>query len=495
MSVYSLFRFRWGRQWRNGGTRLLLKSLAWGLVAAYVGLFVGWIGLVFPETVAGSEVQRAPVRLLHDHLLSVFAGLLVVRGGLQRFIEWDWRPVLGLPVARSTLVWALQGEAAVSLLNLLPLVGIAALAQSTIAPGASLLGTAFWIAGTLLAVAATHFIHVGLRAAWVRREWGTVLGTSAVVVGLIGGDVYGVTAIRDTSAWLFGGAQRGHPGALLVLLAVTVGTAGASTAALRRYSYDWIEGGAGAEQTRRLSLGVRGWGPLSALVALEGTLILRNRGPREQLLAGGAVMVVLVGLMVTEGIPEFLLGMAPFMLGLLPSVGYGQFAFAWHGGHFDGLLARAAPTKIVRATLIVLGGLAVGPLLLATPVVSWEDPFFALPMAAFALYHAGVTGPVVVWTGVLWNRRRVNPAQSRFGLSGGSVRIIVLMALLSVPPALFAVFGGLNAVFVGVAGLGGLGLGTTSLWLPRLEAVLHHRRHTMLRGFRRGGLSPNEWYW
>lgn len=275
MSMYSLCRFWWWRQWRNGGTRLLLKSLAWGLVAAYVGLFVGWIGLVFPETVAGSEVQRAPIRLLHDHLLSVFAGLLVVRGVLQRFIERDWRPVLGL----------------------------------------------------------------------------------------------------------------------------------------------------------------------------------------------------------------------------LPSVGYGQFAFAWHGGHFDGLLARASPTKIVRATLIVLGGLAVGPLLLATPVVSWEDPFFALPMAAFALYHAGVTCPVVVWTGVLWNRRRVNPVQSRFSFSGGSVRIIVLMALLSVPPALFAVFGGLNAVLVGVAGLGGLGLGAASLWLPRLGAVLHHRRHAMLRGFRRGGLSPSEWYW
>jgi hypothetical protein len=48
---------------------------------------------------------------------------------------------------------------------------------------------------------------------------------------------------------------------------------------------------------------------------------------------------------------------------------------------------------------------------------------------------------------------------------------------------------------VGVAGLGGLGLATVSLWLPRLEAALRHRRHAMLRGFRGGWLSPHEWHW
>ena len=284
-------------------------------------------------------------------------------------------------------------------------------------------------------------------------------------------------------AWLFGGPQRGRVGPLLLLLATAVGLGVASTAALRRYTYDWIEGASQPERSRRLTLNVRGWGRLSALVVLKGKLMLRNRGPREQLLAGGVVTAFLVGMIFKSALPVFTLGLAPVTVGLLLPITYGQFAFAWHGGHFDGLLAHEPPGRLVRATLLVLGGLAVGPLALALLVVVWSDPFFAIQMAAFALYHTGVTCPLLVWTGILWNRRWVNPEQSRFTFSGGSVRGMVLMELLSVPPAMFAALGGIPAVLAGVASLGGLGLATVSLWLPRLETALRRRRHAMLRGF------------
>jgi hypothetical protein len=187
--------------------------------------------------------------------------------------------------------------------------------------------------------------------------------------------------------------------------------------------------------------------------------------------------------------------MAPFMLGLLLPVTYGQFAFAWHGKHFDGLLSRTSPRRLVQATLVVLMGLAVGPPVLAMPVVGWVDPFLAVPVVAFALYHAGVSVPVVVWAGVLGNRTWVNPEQSRFAVSGGSMRAVALMVLLGVPPVLLASLGGVPALLSGVAALGSLGLGTIPLWLPRLEVALRHRRHAMLRGFRGKWLSPHEWHW
>ena len=69
------------------------------------------------------------------------------------------------------------------------------------------------------------------------------------------------------------------------------------------------------------------------------------------------------------------------------------------------------------------------------------------------------------------------------------------MALLGLPPALFAALGGIPAMLVGVASLGGLGLGTAPFWLSRLEAALRHRRYAMLRGFRGEWLSPYKWHW
>ena len=473
----------------------MLRAIAFALFGAFVGFFVGWIGLVFPETVAKSLPGRTPIRVLNEHLLTVFAGLIVVRFPLQRFEGDGWRPVLSLPVPRTRLARALQVASAVSLLNLLPLVGLGPLLVSTVIPAMPTTGAVLWGTGALLAVGGTHLAHILLRAAWARRAWATVLGVTAAAVGWLGADLYGLAFVRDASTWLFGGLQRGHVLPLVVLKAVVLGLGRWATTALRRWTYDWVEG-LGRDERRRILLDVRGRDSLSSLVLLEAKLILRNRGPREQLLAGVGVIVFFVGLIVEGAIPMFSTVIAPLMIGLLLPISYGQFAFAWHGGHFDGLLAHVSPKRLVRATLIVLGGLAVGPLLLATPVVAWGNPFFAVPMLAFAFYHTGVTAPLMVGTSLLWNRTWVNPEQSRFTIAGGGpMRGIVLMPLLGTPPVLFHVVGGGTGMLLGVAGLGLAGLATVSLWLPLLEDALRHRRHAMLRGFRDGWISPHEWHW
>ena len=496
MTIFDVLRHRWAR-WRRSTTlgRSLVTTIVVVLAVVYFGGWVVALGWFYPDVVAEVSPGRAPLRFLNEHLLSGAAGLVVARFFLQRFDAGPWRALLCLPVPRATLARAMQIASATSLLTLVPLLSLAALLARTVAASTSPSGAALWATGALLSVAMTHFAYVWLRVAWIRRRWPIFLGASAAVLGLIGGDVLGMKVIREASAWLFGGAPRGRVGPLLVLTVGTAALALVSTAALRRYTYEGVRGVERTDRRRRFSFDIKGRGGLSSLVFLEGTLIIRNRGPREQLLLGGGVLVFFTYLIVRGALPVFSLGMDPFMLGLLLPVTYGQFAFAWHGKHFEGLLVRASPGRLVRATLVVLTGLAVAPPVLAMPVVGWADPFFVVPMAAFALYHAGISVPTVVWTGVLWNRDWVNPEQSRFTVSGGSIRGVILMALLGLPPALFAALGGIPAMLVGVASLGGLGLGTAPFWLSRLEAALRHRRYAMLRGFRGEWLSPYEWHW
>ena len=496
MTLLDVLRHRWTR-WRRSTTlgRSLLTTVLVVMAGVYVGGWVVALGWFYPDIVAEVFPGRDPLRLLNEHLLSGMAGLVGARFVLQRFDAGAWRSLLCLPVRRATLARAIQVTSATSLLTLLPVLGLAALAARTVASGTSPLGVALWTAAALLAVGMTHFACVWLRVAWIRRRWSGFLGASAGVLGLVGGDVLGATVIRTMSVWLFGGPSRGSIGALLVLAVGTVTMAVVSTAALHRYIYEGVGGSDRADRRRLFSVDIESRGGLSSLVVLEGALIFRNRGPCEQLLVGSGGLVFFVYMIVGDAPSVFSLGMAPFLIGLLLSVTYGQFSFAWHGKHFDGLLVRASPGQLVRATLVVLTVLAVGPLILAMPVVAWANPFFAAPMAAFALYHAGITVPAVVWTGILWNRNWVNPEQSRFTFSGGPIRGMVLMALLSVPPVLLASLGGIPVLLSGVAVLGGLGLGTISLWRPRLEAMLRRRRHAMLRGFRGGWLSPHAWHW
>jgi len=496
MTIFDVLRHQW-TGWRRSTSfgQSLLTTVIVALAAVYFGGWIVVLGWFFPNIMAEVAPARDPLRLLNEHLLSGMAGLVVARFFLQRFDAGAWRALLCLPVRRTTLAGAIQITSAASLLTLLSVLALAALVARTVVPGTSPLGAALWTVGAMLAVGITHFAHVWLRVAWLRRRWPLFLGASAVVLGLVGGDLLGGTVIREVSGWLFAGAQRGHVGPFLLLAVGAVALGAASTTALRRYMYREVEGAGQGKRRRYVSLDVGRRGGLWSLILLEGALIFRNRGPREQLLIGGGALGFFVYVVVRGALPIFSVGMAPFMLGLLLPGTYGQFAFAWHGKHLDGLLARASPGRLVRATLIVLMGLAVGPPVLAMPVVAWADPFFAVPMAAFALYHAGVSVPAVVWAGIVGNRTWVNPEQSRFTVSGGSLRGVVLMALLGVPPALLASLGGIPVLLSGVATLGGLGLGTIPLWLPRLETALRHRRHAMLRGFRGKWLSPHEWHW
>ncbi len=496
-TVLRLLQFHWQKQWRHERTRLLQRGVAYTLIAAVAGLYVGWIGLVFPETLAKNGVQEAPHEVLNEHLLSVFAALVVLRFLLQRSVGQSWRPALVLPVGRKPLARALQLHSALSLLTLLPLVGVGALATSTIAPTSTTAGTALWTVGAMLMIAATHVANVGLRTAWRLQRWAVIGGAAVGIVGLIGADILGIGGVRAASAWLFGGLQAGAVLPMVVLAAATVGLGLASTAALRRWTYDWVEGGAeqGTRSGPMLSAG--GWDSLSSLVLLEAKLILRNRGPREQVFAGvitiGAFAAMMTG---GERLAAFKYVMAPLFFGQLLTVGYGQFLFAWHGAYFDGLLLHRSSRQLVRAALVVLLIFAVGPALAALPVVLWAEPFLAVPMLAFAVYNAGVAVPLVGWAAVRWNRRWVNPEQSRFSwFGGGPVRGLVFFFLLCAPPIWMSVRWSLPAVLGSVAGIGLVGLGTIPFWLPRLELSLRRQRHAVLRGFRGPWLPPDTWTW
>jgi len=485
MTLLTLLRLRWRRWWRDGKTQLLLRLLWVSLLGAFVGGFVGWVGFVFPETLAQSGVQEAPTRVLSEHLLSVFAGLLVVRFVLQRFVGFGWRPFLALPVERGFLC-AMHLAAAGSLLNLFSLVGIAGLLASTIAPATTAVGTAFWGVGTVLLVGATQFAHVILRVAWARRDWAVLLGAGGAAVGLIGADRAGVAVVRTVSAWLFGGLLDGGALPLLVIGAATGVLALRSTAALRRYTRSLTEGTGTTPARRWFHLDAWSWTHPSRLLLLQCIVLLRYRRGRELFLAGGALLVsglgfLLVvdpGMLHTSAGAALLATTAFFLTGLLP-FGFGRFSLTWHSIHFDALLARTSLSALLRAhfrMLLVLCGLSG---LVVVLVAAWGRPMLLPSLCAFALYNAGVTCPLILGVGVWWPPPPMDPTRSlsdqqfsvRQFATGG-----LLLSLLA-GPLLLLLAGGAAVMLVGVAGAGILGLGTAPLWMPLVEGRLRRQRH------------------
>ena len=234
MSIRTLLRHQWRRHWRSGpwGRSLVATGLVL-MAAVSVGALLVGLGWIYPAVVAEVAPQRDPHTLLHRHLLFALVGLTAVRFVWQRAPGSAVRPYRPLPLRTGALVRALQAASALSLLNLLPVLVLAALWVSTVWPAAPPGGAALWGVGVLLAVACTEFANTLLRVAWAERP-GLVIGAGALLVaGGAAGPVLGAEGLRAASGWLFGGLVDGRGGPLALLAFVAAGTAWAAHRALR----------------------------------------------------------------------------------------------------------------------------------------------------------------------------------------------------------------------------------------------------------------------
>lgn len=488
MTVLDVLRHQWRRRWRSYTRgRNLLATLLLLLAAVYFGLLFVGMGWFYPQVVAEVAPSRDPLRLLNEFLLHGFGGLVVSRFFLQRSAGSDVQGYLPLPIQRLQLVRVMQVTSALSLFTLLPVVALATLWESTVLPSASVAGAVCWGVGVLLTVALTQSANSLLRAAWDRNV-GLVLGVAGLLAAIVVLSSWmGMAVVRETSGWLFGGLAAQEVGPLLVLIGGTVGTAGAAHGALRARLYD-VPGE--TERTRSSSGGLllgkgKGRGRVASLALLEAKLILRNKRPRQMMLTGLVTFPFFLFLVAEEGTSPLEHVFFGFLLSGYLGLTYSQFGYAWHGSHFDGLLALTVSLgRLVQAQLVTFVGLCTGPLALTVPIIAWLRPQLLAPLGGFFLYNVGVTAPFLLGLGV-WTRTALQLDQSAFfNYQGTSSHLfLVVLSVMGLPIGLWTVLGTSWTLIV-VAGLGLVGIATVPLWTRGVGTLLHRRRHALAAGFR-----------
>ncbi len=499
MTLLDVLRHQWHQQTRLPTFgRSLIGGLLLLLAAAYFGSLFVAAGWYYPQVVAEVAPGQEPLRLLNEFLLYGAVGLVPMRFLLQRSAGSDVRPYLHLPLRRPRIVRILQVVSSLSLLNLLPVVVLASLWGSTVRPATSAVGAACWAVGALLLVATTQFLNGLLRAVWDRHA-GRVLGAAGLLAVVVAGGYWtGGQLLQSASAWLFGGLAAGRITPLLVLIGGATGMSVAAHRALRGRLYsvlgDTEEGDthAGAALRGR----GRGWGRVASLALLDLKLILRNKRPRQMLLSALLLEALFVFQLVTTtgGEPPppvlaFITVTFSIVLTGLLGFQYGGFTYAWHGAHFDGLLARAVrPRTLVRSQYATFCVLCVVGTAVVLPVVGALRPSMIVPMGAFLLYNLGAMPPVLLGLGV-WSREAIALDQSTFfnyqgnttaTFAGGSVGALAAMAL---PVGLWVGLGR-SVALVSAAALGALVIVLSPFWTRVLGQVFHWQRHDMATGFR-----------
>lgn len=499
MTLLDVLRHRWRRQARSPTRgRSLVGGIILVAAAAYIAvLFVG-LGWIYPRAVAEVVSRRDPLRLLNEHLLAGALLLTIGRFFLQRSPGTEMQPYRALPVSRGRLARTAQVTSALSLFNLLPGLTLAALWGSTVRPATSPLGAALWAGGALLAVAVTEFANTLLRVAWARNAaltvgGGAVLAAAGALVPAVVG-----TGVRGLSAWLFGGLGAGEVGPVVALLLGAGAGAVAAHRALRGHLYDFV----GDPAAGTLSWSAR-WPRLhrwrarrgaASVALLDLKLILRNKRARQTLLA----QLPMVGVIATQffllppdpdgPVGPFVVTAYCFLLTGHLSLAYHGLGCAWHGTHFDGLLARARrPHMLVRGQHGSFVALCLGQSALVAPLAV-AQPVLLAPMGSVLLYNLGVTAPVLL-VGGLWTRRAIRLNEGAMLNYQGSTPTyfvgtgLATAVLMGLPVGLMLGLGRAPALAL-TAGLGLLGLAAAPMWTRGVGRLLHRRRHAMAAGYR-----------
>jgi len=490
MTVFDAVRHQWTRRWRAATWgRTLVGRLLLLLGAAYFGLLLLGIGSLYPDVVAEIAPERDPLRLLNAHLLHGMVMLTAARFFLQRSAGSDVRPYRALPISEGHLTRLLQVTSALSLFNALPLVLLGALGASTVGPSVSAVEVAYWAIGVLVALILTQFVNSLLRVAWDRYT-GFVIGAVVLLAVGVGLDALGLGGLRRVSAWCFGGLSAGRPGPLVALAIGTVAAGWRAHRALRARLCAAVEG-TSPESGRapHLSGLQRPWlrGQTASLVLLSIKLILRNKRPRQMLLLNVPILIGVVLFfgpqLAKDPFPEVCFGLLLSLAFASPYFQYG--GFAWHGGHFDGLLTRVPSLRtLIGAQFALFAGLCLSSVLIVGPLVVWRAPGFLDALAALLLYNLGISGPGFLLLST-WNRTALVLEDGAFFNNQGSsgLQFLVFAVLMSPPLGLF--FGaGIRPALWTLARVGMVGLCTAPLWIRGLGGLLRGQRHAMAAGFR-----------
>lgn len=468
-----------------------IAAFGLGLLGAYVAFVLAAAGFVFTEILQNVYPGADPAAFVNAHLLTVFAGLFLVRFFLQHTPGMPLTPYLHLPIPVAKLVRLFQIDALLSVHNLFPLLFLVPFWLRHVMPEASAIGAAAWLTGSISLVALSHFGNVLLRIQMSGTSRGFIIAVASIAVLSLLDQIAGTTLVNQWSSALFGALAAGN-GIIAAALGLGVVFLYVHSSRLLWKRLKASDAPAGKP--------IMGWnlpfvperGPVVNLMLLELKLMWRNKRPRVFFLSAvilGVVYVLTMLLYVDRFSDPFSRSVIGIFASGIFTLNYGQLMFSWESTYYDGFLARAhTPRDLVRAKMLLLQFSSVVFFLLSAPLFLVLTPELLLFHVAFLSYNVGVTSVLIIALAIS-NQKRVDLGRSGMLLNyeGFSLAHFLWFVPTLVPPALI-LYGTASAPQTGLFVIGGLGLLGTAVygfWHRLFARQLVRRKYVMASGFRR----------
>jgi len=434
---------------------ILMVFFALYFIAIFLGL---GFGLLF--ILKKAYPDQDPFVVANGFIFYWIIADLLIRFFFQKLPVMSVKPLLTLPIKRSTIVNYVLGKSAISFFNFLPLFAIIPFSIMLIGDGFSSTLAVTWMFTMFILVLIINFLNFIIEAFSAKTE------LSALPLIAILGVLYALNHFEIFSiATLIGDAFisiANNPFFILIPIAIL--------AALYIYNFKILKDKLFLDSSLKSKVTevkaadlswTKRFGDIAPFLQLDLKLIWRNKRTRS------FVFIMIIGLLYGLFIypqPQF-----ADMVWLFPFVGifvtgiflinFGQFIPAWDSGYYKLLMSQNIKyEQYLRSKFILMIMSVVIMFLLSIPYVYFGWKILIAHFAA-AIYNIGVNSHVILYGGS-FNRKKIDLSQrAAFNYQGtGAVQWLIGLPLMILPMLIFALMNWLVGFEAGVATLIILGI-------------------------------------
>jgi hypothetical protein len=425
-----------------------------------------------------------PLQLVNSYLLYVVLGELVLRYLMQTLPVMNIKPLLILPIKRSSLVHYVLGKSAFSLFNIISLFFYVPFAVVLIKEGYDISGALGWLLAVVLMTQAINFLNFLINKSTIAL--GSIVFLLVAAIGLQKFGLFDLTAFGGQ----FFDAVYASPIYSLIGVVVLAVLYNLNYKQLIRLVYLDEAVSQKVEEAKSADLSFANkLGDVAPFIKNDIRLIWRNKRTKTVFLM--SFLFLLYGLFfftqeTYRDMPAFLMFAALFVTGGF-TLNYGQFIPAWDSAHYKMLMSQSFRyRKFLESKWILMVVMTSILYLLSFPYLYFGTKIF-LMITAGAIFNIGFNSLFLLYTGS-FNRKKIDLNKSGFGNTQGTsaTQFLIIIPLLLLPMLLFWVFNkfvGYNSGFIVVASVGIISLLLKKYAMNFIEKKYIKDKYVMINAF------------
>jgi hypothetical protein len=465
------------------GKSIALKILM-GFFALYFIVCFLAIGVLGYYILKKQLPDSDPLQIVNSFLLYAILADLIFRYLMQKLPVMKIKPMLNIPIKKSSLVNYVLRKSAFSAFNILALFFYIPFAIVLIIEGYHTTGVLGWLFTMILMIQSVNFLNFLINKS--NAAFALILGLLGSLIALHQFNVYNIASIGGQ---VFD-AVYATPIYAIISLLILVVLYQLNYKKLRAQVY--LDEGILEEVAEAKSVDLS-WadrlGDVAPFIKNDIRLIWRNKRTKTVFLM--SFLFLFYGLIFLtqktyRDMPAMLMFASLFITGGF-ALNYGQFIPAWDSAHYKLLMSQNfSYRKFLESKWVLMVSMTALLYLLSFPYLYFGTEIF-LMITAGAVFNIGFNSLFLLYAGS-FNRKRIDLTKGGFGNTQGTsaTQFLVIIPLMLFPMLLFWVFNkfiGYNSGFFVVAAIGVLGLILKNYFMNFIEKKYIRDKYAMINAF------------